>query len=106
MKPPVWVESSAVGMQAHSTPLAALVELGVVGAILLAAVLGAVALLALGARTPSARWVVAAALLASLVAFLFDTYLLRNFGIAVWWWAAVALVATWPTEENPCASAT
>ena len=30
----------------------------------------------------------------------------RNFGIAVWWWAAVALVATWPTEENPCASAT
>ena len=32
--------------------------------------------------------------------------LLRNFGIAVWWWAAVALVATWPTEENPCASAT
>ena len=36
----------------------------------------------------------------------FDTYLLRNFGIAVWWWAAVALGATWPTEENPCASAT
>ena len=81
----------------HSTPLAALVELGVVGAILLAAVLVAVALLALGARTPSARWAPAAALLASLVAFLFDTYLLRNFGIAVWWWAVVALVATWPT---------
>lgn len=99
------VAGSVLGT-AHSTPLAALVELGVVGAILLAAVLGAVALLALGARTPSARWVVAAALLASLVAFLFDTYLLRNFGIAVWWWAAVALVATWPTEENPCASAT
>ena len=35
---------------------------------------------------------------ASLVAFQFDTYLLRNFGIAVWWWAAVALVATWPPE--------
>ncbi|MBK7820127.1 MAG: O-antigen ligase family protein [Tessaracoccus sp.] len=80
----------------HSTPLAALVELGVVGAILLAAVLVAVALLAFGARTPSARWAVAAALLATLVAFLFDTYLLRNFGIAVWWWAAVALIATWP----------
>lgn len=84
---------------AHSTPLAALVEFGVVGAILLAAVLVAVALLALGARTPSARWVVAAAILATFVAFLFDTYLLRNFGSAVWWWAAVALVATWQTEE-------
>jgi hypothetical protein len=83
---------------AHSTPLAALVELGLVGALLLAAALVAVALVALGARTPSARWAVAAALLASLVAFQFDTYLLRNFGIAVWWWAAVALVATWPPE--------
>lgn len=76
------------------------------GALITLGVWAVLLLLALGARTPSARWVVAAALLASLVAFLFDTYLLRNFGIAVWWWAAVALVATWPTEENPCASAT
>ncbi|MFT3888603.1 MAG: O-antigen ligase family protein [Arachnia sp.] len=84
----------------HSTPLAALVELGLVGAALLACVLAGVALIALGARGTVTRWAVAAAVLATLVAFLFDTYLLRNFGIALWWWAAVALVATWPAEEE------
>ena len=79
----------------HSTPLALLVEHGVMG-VLAGAVMG-VALLMLWwrSRASLSRLVVASALVASLVAMLFDTYLLRNFGISLWWWACVALVATW-----------
>ncbi len=91
----------------HSTPLALLVEHGLIGA-LAGAVLG-VALLVLWwqARHDLPRLVVASALLASLVAFLFDTYLLRNFGVSLWWWACVGLVATWPDDgaEAPPATA-
>lgn len=84
----------------HSTPLALLVEHGLVG-VLAGAVMGvAVLVLWWRSRASLSRLAVASAVLASLMAFLFDTYLLRNFGISLWWWACVALVATWK-EPSP-----
>ena len=75
----------------HSTPLALLVEHGLIG-ILAGAVMGvAVLLLWWRSRASLSRLAVASAVLA----FLFDTYLLRNFDISLWCWACVALVATW-----------
>lgn len=82
----------------HSTPLVILTELGIPGALL--ALLVAVCL-TVGwwrSRTALPRLVVASAALACLAAFLVDTYLLRNFGISMWWWAIVALVSTWHDE--------
>ena len=92
-------EMGDVLLTPHSTPLAILVEFGIPGALL-----GAVMGLALAwgwwrSRTTLPRLVVASAVLACLVAFLVDTYLLRNFGISLWWWALVALTATWPFDD-------
>lgn len=84
----------------HSTPLQILVEFGLPG-MLLGAVMGAA--LCVGwwkARTTLPRLIVASAVLACLVAFLVDTYLLRNFGISLWWWALMGLTTTWPFDEE------
>lgn len=75
----------------HSTLLAIVVELGVVGALI-----GVVALIALVATVLSCRqdpflFPVAAAVTAALVAFLFDAYLLKNFGVSFWWWVMAAV---------------
>ncbi|SDL11521.1 O-Antigen ligase [Tessaracoccus oleiagri] len=91
----------------HSTPLAMLVELGIVGA-LLGLLMGASLLLGWWrSRTSLARLIVSSATLACLVAFLVDTYLLRNFGISMWWWATIALVSSWQeaTDEERAARA-
>ncbi len=79
----------------HSTPLAVLVETGIVGAGILACVFVALILLAWRVRETYPSLILGAAMLATLVAFLFDTYLLRNFGISMWWWAVAALLGTW-----------
>ena len=86
----------------HSTPLAMLVELGLPGALLGLAMGLCLAAGWWRSRTTLPRLVVASATLACLVAFLVDTYLVRNFGISMWWWASVALVSTW--DEEPVAA--
>lgn len=84
----------------HSTVLAVAVELGVVGSVLgLGCVLALIGLF-LRSRTHPGRFLVGAALLATLVASLFDTYWLKNFEISMLWWAMVALVAAWPSADN------
>lgn len=77
----------------HSTALALLVELGLVGAAL--GLLGVVALCGLlyVSRRDPYRLPVMAAVVSCLVAFLFDTYLVKNFGISFLWWVAIAMCA-------------
>ena len=85
----------------HSTPLQFMVEFGIPG-VILGAVMGIALLVGWWrARTTLPRLIVASAVLACLVAFLVDTYLLRNFGISLWWWALIALTATWPFDKRP-----
>lgn len=79
----------------HSTPLVILVELGIPGVLLALAVVAALVFAWWRARTSLPRLVVASATLACLVAFLVDTYLVRNFSISLWWWASLALTSTW-----------
>ncbi|MCQ8208784.1 hypothetical protein NPS74_13940, partial [Cutibacterium acnes subsp. acnes] len=74
---------------AHSTVLAVLVELGLLGFVLLLPVLlGPVVELVRrlfdGTGSPAEvvlRW----AVVATLPAFLVDTYLVKNFGVSMWW---------------------
>lgn len=78
----------------HSTWLAVLVELGIVGAVVL---LAFVALLLAQLRhlwsgSDPLRLVVAVAMVASLAAWVFDTYLLKNFGVSFWWWLVLFAV--------------
>lgn len=77
----------------HSTALAVLVELGLVGAAL--GLLGVVALCGLlyVSRRDPYRLPVMAAVVSCLIAFLFDTYLVKNFGISFLWWVAIAMCA-------------
>lgn len=72
----------------HSTLLAVLVELGLVGFVVLLAVLGLLVWRMLRLWTGKDRigHAVSMALVASLLAFFFDTYLLKNFGVSFWWW--------------------
>ncbi len=79
----------------HSTPLVVLVELGLPGALLGIAMVVALALGWWRSRMTLPRLVVASGILATLVPFVVDTYLLRNFGVSMWWWASVVLVSTW-----------
>lgn len=77
----------------HSTALAILVELGLVGASLGLLGLGGVCGLLYVSRRDPYRLPVIAAVFSCLVAFLFDTYLVKNFGISFLWWVAVAMCA-------------
>lgn len=93
-------EMGNVLLTPHSTPLQILVEFGIPG-VILGAMMGIA--LVMGwwqARTSLPRLIVASAVVACLVAFLFDTYLLRNFGISLWWWALVALTSAWSVDET------
>lgn len=102
-------EAGNVLLTPHSTPLTFLVEFGLPGVVAAAAM--GLGLLAMWwkSRVYLPRLVLASATLACLVAFLVDTYLLRNFGISLWWWACLAVVATCPKptpdelhqQENP-----
>lgn len=84
----------------HSLYLGVLAELGLVGAALLLVVVGVVLALAIGAvrravaggdELSLAGAVVPLALVASLVAFAVDHYLLKNFAVSFWWWLVLAL---------------
>lgn len=78
----------------HSTVLALLVESGLVGVVLGVGCLTALLATLWRSRRDPSRAVLGAALVASCVAFLFDTYLLKNFGVSLWWWLFAALVMT------------
>lgn len=78
---------------AHSVYLEVLVELGLVGMVLLVIALGALVWRVVRLQRDGASAVdrlVGLALVASLVAFAFDTYLFKNFGLSLWWWFAAA----------------
>lgn len=81
---------------AHSVYLNAFVELGLVGLVLLAAVLIVVARGAVSSvRQGASLWPVAVALLLSLLAFAFETYLFHSLVTSmVWWIMAFALVTS------------
>lgn len=84
----------------HSTLLAVTTELGLVGLVVAALLLGPI-LLSLGRRVGGNGFpVLAAAVVACVVSFLFDTYLLKNFGVSLWWWVAVAVVCLAPRREE------
>lgn len=84
----------------HSTVLALVVELGGVGAVLGAGCVVALIGLLIVSRGQPGRFLVSAALVATLVASLFDTYWLKNFEISMLWWMMAALVSAWPTSED------
>lgn len=79
---------------AHSTFLQVLVELGLVGCLLLAPVIIVPVIVLVRRLIPSLRGqarpdpdvVPLIALVATIPAFLLDTYLLKNYGASLWWW--------------------
>lgn len=85
----------------HSTFLALVVELGVLGAILGAGCVVALVGLLVSSRSHPGRFLVSAAVVATLVASLFDTYWFKNFEISVLWWMTAAVALTWPTAKDP-----
>lgn len=77
---------------AHSTLLAVLVELGIVGALLLVPIVVAPVVALVRCRrhgTRAGAEVLLACVVATLPALGLDTYLLKNFGVSLWWWLAV-----------------
>lgn len=92
----------------HSTLLAVVVELGLVGALLAGVMVFALCKLALRGREDAFAAPLALALLATLVAFLFDTYLFKEFGNAFWWWLAAGAVAVCcsPVERQALSNST
>lgn len=85
----------------HSTYLAVLVELGLVGFAVLLAFLAmlVVTMLRLWKGGSALALMTAMALVASLGAFLFDTYLLKNFGVSFWWWLVLFAAVASPAES-------
>jgi O-antigen ligase len=79
---------------AHSTFLQVLVELGLAGCLLLAPVIIVPVIVLVRRLAPSLRRqtrpdpdvVPLVALVATIPAFLLDTYLLKNYGASLWWW--------------------
>lgn len=76
---------------AHNVYVAVGAELGLVGLLLLAPLLVAVVWAFRSATTRQGRWL-AAALVATLPGFFFDTYLIKNFPLSLIWWAALFAV--------------
>ncbi|EFS92104.1 hypothetical protein HMPREF9607_01732 [Cutibacterium modestum HL044PA1] len=93
---------------AHSTVLAVLVELGLLGLVLLIPVLlvPVVELVRhlLDGICSSAEVVLRWAVVATLPAFLLDTYLIKNFGVSMWWWAVALSVVVWSDQRPPSTS--
>ena len=93
---------------AHSTVLAVLVELGLLGLVLLLPVLlvPVVELVRrlLDGTCPPAEVVLRWAVVATLPAFLLDTYLVKNFGVSMWWWVVVLSTVAWADQRPPSTS--
>jgi len=100
-KPWTWVSvpySDGFLLQSpHSLLLGVFVELGLVGVLILAVLLGLLAAAAWRARRRPLQGMMLAGVVATFAAFPFDHYLLRNFGVSWMWWffgfAALALTA-------------
>ncbi|WP_022909039.1 O-antigen ligase family protein [Aestuariimicrobium kwangyangense] len=91
----------------HSVLLGVGVELGLVGLVLLALVLVPLVIVLVRRWTRARRSGVTEAsdlallaVVAGLVAFLFDYYLLKNFAVSFWWWFVVAAALTSPPEVS------
>ena len=92
----------------HSLPLSVLVELGLVGMAILLTLVGVLLWrlrLSWLARTTfdGVPDTLVLALVSTWVAFFFDYYLLKNFGISYWWWAMFALAFAAPRKEEVAA---
>lgn len=104
-KPDTFVVASPWGSllyHPHSTFLGVLTELGIVAAVVFVVAVGlvlAAAVVALGESSP-ARWLPAAALVATVPGLFTDTYLWRGFPAAVVWWAAGVAVARWAADRD------
>jgi len=93
---------------AHSTFLQVLVELGLAGCLLLAPVIiipivVLVRRLAASRRssTPNPEDAPLIVLVATIGAFLLDTYLLKNYGASLWWWlVALGCLRILPTQQQ------
>ncbi|QCV87582.1 O-antigen ligase family protein [Acidipropionibacterium jensenii] len=94
---------------AHSTFLQVLVELGLVGCLLLAPVIIVPVVVLVRRLWPSLRRharpdpedVILVALVATIGAFLLDTYLLKNYGASLWWWlVALGALRRRPTSHE------
>ncbi len=82
----------------HSTLLFALVEMGIFGLLILLALLWLVAKnLSWAYRESKAAFVIIAAIVATIPGLLFDTYLVKNFPIAFWWWFVLISVVGYRT---------
>lgn len=100
-KPWTWVSvpySDGFLLQSpHSLLLGVFVELGLVGLLILAVLLGLLALAAWRVRRRPLQGMMLAGVVATFAAFPFDHYLLRNFGVSWMWWffvfGALALAA-------------
>jgi len=100
-KPWTWVSvpySDGFLLQSpHSLLLGVFVELGLVGLLILVAMLGLLAVAAWRARRRPLQGMMLAGVVATFAAFPFDHYLLRNFGVSWMWWffvfGALALTA-------------
>ena len=87
-------EHGPVLLSPHSTFLAAAVESGLVGLTLLLAIVGFMAARMFTTRRDLFSLILSASTLATSVAFLFDTYLIKEFSISFWWWLAVFVTFT------------
>lgn len=86
---------------AHSTALQVLVELGLVGVVLALplVVVPVWALVRSLRRAAGPRTIVLWAVVCTLPAFLLDSYLLKNYGVSMWWWL-VAVAALIPAIDQ------
>lgn len=90
----------------HSVPLGVVVELGLVGLALLLVLCGVLLVrLWRGWRSPAGIGGVPEglllALVAGFVAFAFDYYLFKNFGVSFWWWVCYVMVFTVSPRRQP-----
>lgn len=96
----LWTPFGPVLPNPHSTYLWALVELGIVGLVLLAAALWPVLRGGLRRGLPPLVAPIAMALLLSLVSFATDTHLVKNFPVALVWWFGAFVMLRVITEDD------
>lgn len=89
----------------HSTVVWALAELGALGVLLVGLLAGTVVRLLTARRWGRPTYLVAAAFVAQLPAWLFDTYLIKNFTLALVWWAVLFSVFGFGSLRDTPASA-
>ena len=102
----VGTSEGAILTNPHSVPLGVLVELGLIGLVLLAA-LCIVPMVRLVRGWGSRDGIgtvpdgLALALVAGFAAFVFDYYLFKNFGVSFWWWVCYTAVFAVRPQPRP-----